>query len=171
MHIDHRDVISCVADYDIVFTPYGDRYEIYCWMLSYWVPDKFSRWRLRRRIFHQSFRQGVISAYHPAILRSAHKMLLNFLQNPTNYTSHFHTLVTSCRTDLVPHLTFFRFTSSFMLSIIYAHEPETENDRIVHIMRNYMESGGAAGNPNATMIMETFPFRMSHMNIGMSLSQ
>ena len=170
MYIDHRDVISCIADYDTAFIPYGDRYVMHRWMLSYWVPDKFGRWRLHRRIFHQSFRQGVIPAYHPELLRSAHKMLLNFLQDPTNYTSHFHTLVTSCRTDLALHLTFFRFTSSLILSILYAHEPETEDDRILHVMRNYMESAGAAGNPNATMIIETFPFRMSHLSISMSLS-
>ncbi|OAX30897.1 cytochrome P450 [Rhizopogon vinicolor AM-OR11-026] len=50
------------------------------------------RWRLHRRIFHQSFRLAAISTYHTTLRRSAHKMLFGFLQNPTDYTSHFQML-------------------------------------------------------------------------------
>ena len=55
----------------------------------------FSRWRLHRRILHQPFRQAAIPNYHAALIRSAHKMLFSFLQDPTNYTSHFEMLVTT----------------------------------------------------------------------------
>jgi len=53
----------------------------------------FSRWRLHRRIFHESFHQSAIPTYHPTLLRSTHKMLLSFLQDPTNYTNNFMMLV------------------------------------------------------------------------------
>jgi hypothetical protein len=53
----------------------------------------FSRWRLHRRIFHESFRQSATPTYHPMLLRNTHKMLLSFLQDPTDYTNHFMMLV------------------------------------------------------------------------------
>jgi hypothetical protein len=49
----------------------------------------FSRWRLHRRILHQPFREAAIPTYRDIILHSAHKMLFSFLQDPTNYSSHF----------------------------------------------------------------------------------
>jgi len=53
----------------------------------------FIRWRLHRRIFHEPFRQSAIPTYHPTLLRNTHKMLLSFLQDPTDYTNHFMMLV------------------------------------------------------------------------------
>jgi len=53
----------------------------------------FSRWRLHRRIYHEPFRQSAVSTYHPTLLRNTHKMLLCFLQDPTDYTNHFMMLV------------------------------------------------------------------------------
>jgi len=61
----------------------------------------FGRWRLHRRIFHQSFRQAAIPAYHAELRRDAQKMLFSFLQDPTNYSSHFKMLVTTIHIDLV----------------------------------------------------------------------
>ena len=53
----------------------------------------FSRWRLHRRIFHQQFRPAAIPTYYPVLLRNAHKMMFNILQDPTNHMSHFRMLV------------------------------------------------------------------------------
>jgi hypothetical protein len=63
--------------------------------LFYCIDDglMFYRWRLHRRIFHQSFRQAAISAYHPVQLRSAHKMLLSFLKDSNDYPNHFEMCV------------------------------------------------------------------------------
>ncbi|OAX36487.1 cytochrome P450 [Rhizopogon vinicolor AM-OR11-026] len=111
------------VDFGIPLFPYGDR------------------WRLHRRIFHQQFRQAAIPTYHAELLRSAHKMLFSFLQDPHHYTSHIQ-----------------MFTSSFILSIVYDYQPKSENDRIVRLALRFMELAVAAVGPGATMVMETFPF-------------
>jgi hypothetical protein len=73
--------------------PYGDKYVKYilCYLNGYLT---FSRWRLHRRIFHQTFRPANIPTHHTNLLRSAEKMLFNFLQDPTNYANHFGMSVT-----------------------------------------------------------------------------
>jgi len=120
----------------------------------------FSRWRLHRRIFHQQFRQAAIHTYHPELLRSAHKMLFSFLQDPHNYTSHIQMLVITVRADLMLKLIAIRFTSSFILSIVYDYQPKSENDRLVRFVLKFTELAMTAAGPGATMVMETFPFRM-----------
>ncbi|OAX34805.1 cytochrome P450 [Rhizopogon vinicolor AM-OR11-026] len=111
-------------DFSIPLFPYGD-----------------SRWRLHRRIFHQQFRQAAIYTYYGDLLRSTHKMLFSFLQDPHNYTSHIQ-----------------MFTSSFILSIVYGYQPTSKDDHVVRIILKYMELAVAAGGPGAAMVMETFPF-------------
>jgi len=120
-----------------------------------------SRWRLHRRMFQQSFRQTSIPSRHAAILRSAHNMLFSFLREPTSYSNHLHKSVTSFQTDVRVALKLISvsFTSSFILSIVYAHEPKEGDDHIVHIMNKYVDLAVAALGPGATMVMETFPFR------------
>jgi len=120
----------------------------------------FSRWRLHRRIFHQQFRQAAIHTYHPELLRSAHKMLFSFLQDPTNYPSHIQMLVASVHAGLVLMLIIIRFSASFILSTVYDYEPKTKDDHLVQLMQRYLELLVAGLGIGATMVMETFPFRM-----------
>jgi len=57
-------------------------------------------------------------------------------------------------------LIFIRFPSSYILSIVYDYEPKAKDDHIVHVMHRYTELLAAGLGLGATMIMETFPFRM-----------
>jgi len=57
-------------------------------------------------------------------------------------------------------LTFIRFPSSCILSIVYGYEPKVKDDQIVRVMHRYTELLAASVGLGATMIMETFPFRM-----------
>ncbi|KAG1864133.1 cytochrome P450 [Suillus subalutaceus] len=111
------------SDFNMGFMPYGNR------------------WRLHRRIFHQAFHQAVIPAHHDVQLRSAHKMLFNLLQDPSNYPSHFQ-----------------MFTLTFMLSIIYDCEAKAKDDHVVHAITRYGELIVDGFAPAAMMLMETFPF-------------
>ncbi|OAX33816.1 cytochrome P450 [Rhizopogon vinicolor AM-OR11-026] len=110
-------------DFNTGLLPYGDK------------------WRLHRRIFHQQFHRAAIHTYHAELLRGAHQMLFNFLQDPTNYTGHVR-----------------MFTSSFILSVVYDYQPTSENDHVVHIMRKFMKLVVTAVGPGATVVIETFPF-------------
>ena len=57
-------------------------------------------------------------------------------------------------------LLFIRFSVSFMLSILYDYEPKARDDHIVHVMERYLDVVVEALTPGATVVMETFPFRM-----------
>ncbi|KAG2076072.1 cytochrome P450 [Suillus decipiens] len=111
------------SDFNMALMPYGDR------------------WRLHRRIFHQAFRQAVIPTYHAVQLHAAHKMLLNLLQDPGNYSSHFQ-----------------MFMMSFVLPVVYDYDPKANDDHIVDAITRYADLvvGGLALGP--TVLMETFPF-------------
>ncbi|KAG1842639.1 cytochrome P450 [Suillus subalutaceus] len=111
------------SDFNTALLPYGDR------------------WRLHRRMFHQAFRQAEIPAYHALQLRSAHKMLFSFLQDPGNYPSHVK-----------------MFGASFIMSIVYDYEVKAEDDTILHVIEKYVELIVEALTPGATVVMETFPF-------------
>ncbi|KAJ8593655.1 cytochrome P450 [Rhizopogon salebrosus TDB-379] len=99
------------------------------------------RWRIQRRILHQSFGQAAIPTYHPRLLRGARKMLFRFLQNPTDYTSNFKMFPPSC-----------------MLPIVYDRELEGKDDYVFHAVQRYLELVNAGLAPVSTAIMETFPF-------------
>ncbi|KAJ8588356.1 cytochrome P450 [Rhizopogon salebrosus TDB-379] len=99
------------------------------------------RWRLHRRIFHQSLRPAAVPNYHPLLLRSARKMLFSFLQDPTNYTSHFQ-----------------MYPASFILPIVYDYEPKGKDDHVVRVMQTYLDLVIVPLGPVATIVMETFPF-------------
>ncbi|KAJ8583396.1 cytochrome P450 [Rhizopogon salebrosus TDB-379] len=114
---------SFAADFAAGFLPYGER------------------WRLQRRIFHQSLRPAAIPNYYPLLLRSARKMLFSFLQDPTSYTSHFQ-----------------MYPASFILPIVYDYEPKGKDDHVVHVMQTYLDLVIAGLGPVATIVMEMFPF-------------
>jgi len=124
----------------------------------------FSRWRLHRRIFHQTFHQAAAPTHHAVLLRSVHKMLFSFLHDPTNYDNHFQMSVIILHPDTNLTLTFIRFTASFILSIVYAYEAKDADDHTVHIIRRYLELVVVALGPVATVVMEAFPFRMLCMH-------
>jgi hypothetical protein len=118
-----------------------------------------SRWRLHRRIFQQPFHQAAIPTYHAVLLRSAHKMLFNFLHDPAHYPSHFNMLVATVHSALMFKLIFIRFTSSMILSVVYDHEPKTKDDSIIRLMQRYLEAVVSGITPGGTVIMEAFPWR------------
>jgi len=46
------------------------------------------RWRLHRKILHQSFRQDVVPNLRLMQLEKTHELLLNLLENPSGYPKH-----------------------------------------------------------------------------------
>ncbi|KAG2366784.1 cytochrome P450 [Suillus spraguei] len=101
------------------------------------------RWRLHRQMFHQAFRQAAIPTYHAVQLRAAHKMLFNLLQDPGNYPSHFQ-----------------MFIISYVLPIVCDYDPKAKDDHIVDAITRYGDLIVNGLAPGATVLMETFPFRM-----------
>jgi hypothetical protein len=69
-------------------------------------------------------------------------------------------LVTTVHTGLVLKLIFIRFPASYILTIVYDHEPSGKDDYVFQMMQRYLELVTAGLSPFSTAIMETFPFRM-----------
>ena len=99
---------------------------------------------------------------------------LNYFGAPTEcYSTFYKTQTTQAilkgwlplHANLVLNLTPIRFTASFLLSIMYAYEQKGEDDHIA-IIRRYLELVTVALGTGATVIMETFSFRMFNMTIG-----
>ena len=71
------DVDSCFSRYghdsNFAFAKYGEH------------------WRLCRRIFHQTFRADAVVTLHPMQLRKAREMILNMMDDPSDYISHYST--------------------------------------------------------------------------------
>ncbi|KAG1750177.1 hypothetical protein EDB19DRAFT_95672 [Suillus lakei] len=47
-----------------------------------------SKWRLQRKILHQSFRQDVVPDFRPMQVAKTHELLLNLLEDPSGYPKH-----------------------------------------------------------------------------------
>jgi len=47
-----------------------------------------SRWRLQRKMLHQSFRRGAAPAFRPMQATKAHELLMNLLEDPLEYIKH-----------------------------------------------------------------------------------
>jgi hypothetical protein len=47
-----------------------------------------SRWRLHRKILHQSFRQDVVPDFRLMQEAKTHELLLNLLEDPLGYLKH-----------------------------------------------------------------------------------
>jgi len=50
-------------------------------------------WRLNRRLFHQTFRRESALKFRPMQIRRAREMILNLIDDPQHYYSHFGTSV------------------------------------------------------------------------------
>ena len=51
-------------------------------------------WRLSRRIVHQTFRADSALKFRPMQIRRAREMIVNLIDDPQHYHSHFATSVT-----------------------------------------------------------------------------
>ncbi|KIK42208.1 hypothetical protein CY34DRAFT_758908, partial [Suillus luteus UH-Slu-Lm8-n1] len=94
-----------------------------------------------KSILYEPFAVDFNIVYHALQLRSAHKMLFSFLQDPDNYSSHFQTCILS-----------------FMLTTVYDYELKAKEDRIVDSMIRYADLVIESLAPGPTALMETFPF-------------
>ncbi|KAF8840184.1 cytochrome P450 [Paxillus ammoniavirescens] len=99
------------------------------------------QWRLCRRIFHQTFRADTAFAFRPMQLRRARQMIVNLIDDPDQYASHYST-----------------FSAAVALSAVYDYEPSPRNDPIVHIIHRFLEASIPAVTPEKSLLLKVFPF-------------
>ncbi|OAX38075.1 cytochrome P450 [Rhizopogon vinicolor AM-OR11-026] len=97
-------------------------------------------WRLSRRIFHQTFRPDSALKFRPMHIRRAHEMILNLLDEPQQYNSHFAT-----------------FSSSVAMSAVYDYESSARDDPLVRVVADALDIGLAMMTPEKAMSTDWCP--------------
>ncbi|KAH0833379.1 cytochrome P450 [Lanmaoa asiatica] len=98
-------------------------------------------WRLCRRIFHQTFCADAVGSFHPMQLRKARQLILNVMDNPNDYTTHYST-----------------FAAAVTMCSVYDYDPSPRNDQMVSITNNFIEASVQALLPEKAVLLKTFPF-------------
>ncbi|KAG2126244.1 cytochrome P450 [Suillus bovinus] len=98
-------------------------------------------WRLSRRLFHQAFRANSALKVRPMQISRAREMIVNLIDDPKHYHSHFAT-----------------FSSSVGMSVIYDYQPSTRDDPLVRILEDTVAVGLEMTTPERTILLQLFPF-------------
>ncbi|KAG1744911.1 cytochrome P450 [Suillus paluster] len=92
---------------------YSDRPEIYNTAFMRYS----SRWRLHRKIFHQSFRQDMIPNFRLMQVTKAHELLLNLMEDPLHYATHLDV-----------------YSASVIVSAVYSYNAARRDDHMIERM-------------------------------------
>ncbi|KIJ11836.1 hypothetical protein PAXINDRAFT_171580 [Paxillus involutus ATCC 200175] len=98
-------------------------------------------WGLCRRIVHQTFRPDTALTFRPMQLRKARQMIMNMIDDPDRYASHYST-----------------FSAAVALSAVYDYEPHPRNDPMVHIVDRFLQAALPATSPEKAVLLKVFPF-------------
>ncbi|KAJ6631104.1 cytochrome P450 [Mycena sp. CBHHK59/15] len=109
------------------------------WMMNMGLKGYNDEWRRDRRILHQRFHKEAAPTLHPIELAKTQELLLNLLETPNEFTTHFKT-----------------FPTSIMMYLLYGHQISA-HDPLVEI--TYEALGMFSGSVvPGTLIVNVFPF-------------
>ncbi|KAG0693200.1 cytochrome P450, partial [Suillus ampliporus] len=115
--LDKRSRIYSDRPYLATRDPFG-------WTFNFAFTEYSDVWRLSRRLFHQTFRSNSALKFRPLQIRRAHELIINLIDDPQHYRSHFAT-----------------FSSSVAMSTVYDYEPSARDDPLVRLVENSLELG------------------------------
>ncbi|KAG1822434.1 cytochrome P450 [Suillus subaureus] len=121
--------------------PYVATVEPCGWSINFGFTGCNDEWHRCRRLFHQTFRPDSALKFHPMQMRRAREMIVNLIDDPQHYHSHFAT-----------------FTSSIGMSTIYGYQPSARDDPLVQIMENALIVGLEMMTPERAALLKAFPF-------------
>ncbi|KAI0318406.1 CyP450 monooxygenase [Amylostereum chailletii] len=98
------------------------------------------RWRSMRRAFHTYFQPSATPTFHPLLLKAAHTVLRNLLEQPEDYHQHLR-----------------HMANYITLSIGYGLDVKPRNDPYVHIAEKAME-GLCMGSSSEASLFDAVPF-------------
>ncbi|KAG2125389.1 cytochrome P450 [Suillus clintonianus] len=99
-----------------------------------------SRWRLHRKIYHQSFRHDVTSNFRPMQLAKTHELLMNLLEDPSGYPKHLEV-----------------HAGSIIMSAVYSYDAARRNDHEIERMALALEVILQEMRPEVAAIFSAFP--------------
>ncbi|KAG1725604.1 hypothetical protein EDB19DRAFT_260924 [Suillus lakei] len=94
-----------------------------------------------RRLFHQTFRPDCAHKFRPMQIKRAREMIVNLIDDPQHYHSHFAT-----------------FSSSVGMSVAYGYQTSARDDPLVRIMENALVIGLEVMTPERAILLRMFPF-------------
>ncbi|KAG1842028.1 cytochrome P450 [Suillus subalutaceus] len=121
--------------------PYIATLEPFGWSVNFSLIAYGDEWRLCRRLFQQTFRPDSALKFRPTQVKRAREMVVNLIDDPQHYHSHFAT-----------------FSSSVAMSVVYGYQTGPRGDPLVRIIENAMAIGLAVLTPERAILLKIFPF-------------
>ncbi|KAJ8593700.1 cytochrome P450 [Rhizopogon salebrosus TDB-379] len=121
--------------------PYLATLEPFGWSYHFAFAGYNDTWRVCRRLFHQTFRPESALKFRPGQIKRARELIVNMIDDPQHYPSHFAT-----------------FTSSTAMSAVYGYEPSSRDDPLVQVVETAQEIGITMMTPERAMMVRIFPF-------------
>ncbi|KAG2114147.1 cytochrome P450 [Suillus discolor] len=121
--------------------PYLATVEPFGWSVIFAFTGYGNEWRLARRLFHQTFRPESALKFRPMQIKKAREMIVNLIDDPQNYHSHFAT-----------------FSLSVAMSVTYGYQTSSRDDPLVLIVENAIGLGFQVMTPERAILLKTFPF-------------
>ncbi|KAG1739608.1 cytochrome P450 [Suillus lakei] len=132
--MDKRSRIYSDRPYLATIKPFG-------WSVNFSLTAYGDEWRLCRRLFHQTFRPDSALKFRPMQIKRAREMIVNLIDDPQRYHSHFAT-----------------FSSSVGMSAAYGYQTSARDDPLVRIMENALVIGLEVMTPERAILLRKFPF-------------
>ncbi|KAG1817314.1 cytochrome P450 [Suillus variegatus] len=132
--LDKRSLIYSDRPYIATLEPFG-------WSVIFGFAGYGDEWRLCRRLFHQTFHTDSALKFRPMQIKRAHEMIVNLIDDPEHYHSHFVT-----------------FSSSVAISVTYGYQTSPRDDPLVRIVENALAIGNQVVIPERAILLKTFPF-------------
>ncbi|KAG1729295.1 cytochrome P450 [Suillus occidentalis] len=121
--------------------PYIATLEPFGWSVNFALIGYGDKWRLCRRLFHQTFRPDSALKFRPMQIKRAREMIVNLIDDPQNYHSHFAT-----------------FSSSVGMSVTYGYQTSPRDDPLVRIVENALVIGLEMMTQERATLLQLFPF-------------
>jgi cytochrome P450 len=121
--------------------PYVATIEPFGWSVNFSLTAYGDEWRLCRRLFQQTFRPDSARKFRPMQIKRALEMIVNLIDDPQHYHSHFAT-----------------FSSSVAMSVVYGYQTGPRGDPLVRIIENAMAIGLEVISPERATLLKIFPF-------------
>ncbi|EGN99054.1 hypothetical protein SERLA73DRAFT_54230 [Serpula lacrymans var. lacrymans S7.3] len=115
--------------------------EIFGWSWNTIALNYGDTWRQHRRVYHQAFRAEAASKYRPLQMRKVHQLLINLLEAPDAFATHFSTL-----------------SASIIMAVTYGYHPLPRNDPLVTLCDTAVALGNEILTPEKSIILGAFPF-------------
>ncbi|KAG1748494.1 cytochrome P450 [Suillus paluster] len=132
--LDKRSRIYSDRPYVATIEPFG--FSINFGFMSYG-----DEWRRCRRLFHQTFRPESAVKFLPMQMKRAREMIVNLIDDPQHYHSHFVT-----------------FSLSVAMSVVYDYQPNARDDPLVRVVEKSLALGFAVLTQEKAFLLKTFPF-------------